>query len=173
MNLFNASLSSRLSKITWVDVGWVILLATGLLAYFFLDGPEWLFNLLLIPVVLIGYDSYQRLSQPRRKFLIRLLVAVIITYGIRFIWEIYRKVLVPPEWDFHLLWIFGQVSARLLNPYDQSLLIQAAQPLNPSEVFLNELYFFKLLQQCFFIFHWGGLILIPLRFCGMCSIAWF
>jgi hypothetical protein len=160
---FSKSQNNDSGVINWIDVGWAAFLSALFIFYFFADGPIWLFNLIIVPVVLAGYANYRRLSEFQRKFLTGLMLAVVITYSFRIAWSAYRHVLDPPGFDFHLYWVYGQVSARLLNPYEQSYLLQAVEPLNPPEILLNELYFFYLPPSIF--------LFIPLGWFGLHSAA--
>jgi len=101
---------------------------------------------LIIPAVLVGCNKNNQLTQPQQKFLLSLTIAVILTYSLRIVWTGYKIISRPPEWDFHLYWIYGQVGSRLLNPYEPNILVQFAQTLNPSESFLMSCIFFSSLH---------------------------
>ena len=150
-------------KITWTEVVWALFLSFVFIFFFLVSDSVWMFNLLIIPVVLIGYKKNNQLTQLQQKFLTALTIAVILTYGIRIMLAVYKSILQPPEWDFHLYWVYGQAGARLLNPYEPGILFQFAQTLNPSESFLGELYFFQFPPLIF--------LFLPLGFFGINTAA--
>lgn len=133
-----------LKEIKWFDIGGTLLLSIAFVLFFLLSDSIWIFNLLVIPAVLMGFRWYPKLSHTRQRLVAYLYIAVIVTYSLRIILSVYRNVLNPPQWDFQLFWVYGQVGAHLLNPYDPNVLLKFALPLHPSADLLKELYFYQL-----------------------------
>ncbi len=123
---------------------WVLFLSATFISFFLISDSAWIFNILIIPALLFGYNKRDLLTQPQQKFLKSLAAAVIFTYALRIGLHVYKNILNPPQWDFYLYWIYGQAGARLLNPYEPANLLQFAQNLNPTESFFSELYFFQI-----------------------------
>ena len=150
-------------KITWGEVVWAILLSVIFILFFLVSNSFWVFNILIIPAVLIGYYKNNQLTQLQQKLVMSLTLAAIFTCIIRIILVVYKSILNPPEWDFHLYWIYGQAGAHFLNPYNQDNLLQFAQTLNPSDAFLGELYFFQFPPMIF--------LFLPLGWFGIKTAA--
>jgi hypothetical protein len=157
--------------ITWLEVAWVLFLSSIFILFIMVNGSFWLLNALIIPATFIGYKKNNQLTQSQQKFLLSLALAIILTYGLRTVSTGYKIISQPPTWDFHLYWIYGQVGSRFLNPYDQSTLIQFAQTLKPSEVFLNELYFFQFPSLIFLFLPLGWFDINTAAFLWFCFLA--
>jgi len=150
-------------KITWGEVAWVILLSFIFILFFLVSDSFWIFNILIIPAVLVGYYKNDQLTQLQQRIVTSLTLAAIFTCIIRIVLVVYKSILLPPEWDFHLYWIYGQVGAHFLNPYDPANLLKFAQTLNPSDAFLGELYFFQFPPLIF--------LFLPLGWFGITTAA--
>src|SRR6185369_8263536 len=98
---------------------------------------------LLVPVLLLGFHYYARLSGNWRAVLIGLMLAVLIISGGRLIKTMDAKIADPPEWDFRLYWLYGRATVLGMNPYNSDHLKQLALPMNPSKEFMAELYLFQ------------------------------
>lgn len=96
--------------------------------------------IILIPIILISLHNLQNSDDRAYQGLFYVATLGLITV---FAIPIVRIIVsAPPVWDYHLFWIFGQASARGLNPYDQQNLLTIAAPLNLDHGVLVELYFF-------------------------------
>lgn len=71
-----------------------------------------------VPLLLIWFHNRRELSG-RWKFLPRLIVlAIIVAFGVGTAVVIVQNLIQPPEWDFLVFWLDGQVGAQGLNFYD-------------------------------------------------------
>jgi len=107
-----------------------------------LRAGDWLLCTLLFGLSFLVFWKRDRQGGVRSSLLLGILLGIILTFGLNIVRLMRWNVQLPPEWDFHLFWVFGRVASQGLNPYDQENLLQAAASLHPSRELLNELFFF-------------------------------
>lgn len=133
----------RLHPATWF-IALVLILAVGIaLSLISWRYPRLWTDLLLIPLLLIGYHYRNSLSRNLRYAYLGLLALVIVVFIGMFLQSLVALTPDPPEFDFKLYWTYGRASALGLNPYMQDNLLQLAAPLNVSDSFTAELFFFQ------------------------------
>lgn len=112
-------------------------------------------KLLMIPLLLLGFHHWQRLSR-RWKMVWFGLVLINILYSIYSLFvTMYRQVVALPEWDFRWFWIYGRVAVQGLNFSDPEYARQLAQSLNSTPEFISQLDF-SYLPPTIFLFSWLG-----------------
>lgn len=130
-------------RLGWRDIFSILLLTFVFILLFLADNSGGMLNLLIIPLVLVGYSRNIGLPAVLQKLVLNMVLAGILTYGLRMGLEVYQNVLAPPRWDFHLYWVYGQAGSRFLNPYESENLLPFVQTLNPTQEFMAEFYFFQ------------------------------
>lgn len=105
-------------------------------------NPWWMIPL-LVPVLLMGFHYYTKLSRYWQAALMGLTLAMLIVSVGRVIKTMGTNIVDPPEWDFTLYWLYGRVTALGMNPYNSDHLRQLALPMHLSKEFMAELYLFQ------------------------------
>lgn len=115
-------------------------LALGVLMWFWNDRA--VLKLAVTPLLLLGFHYYAGVNQNWKRliYLFTFIVAVVYLAGMLAV--ILNNLVIKPEWDYKLYWVFGQVSSHGLNPYEQANLLRFLEPLSPSADLLREFYFF-------------------------------
>ena len=94
--------------------------------------------LALIPVLLVAYRGYHSLQARRRTWFGRGLISIVCIEVSCILILILQAVRRPPDFDFVIFWINGQMAAHGMNFYDSYLANALAQPFHPSETFQVE-----------------------------------
>lgn len=133
----------RLHPATWF-IALAIVLAIGMVSSFISwRYPRLWMELLLIPLLLIGYHYRNSLPRNLRYTYLGLLGLVIAIFVGAFLQSLLVLAPDPPAFDFKLYWTYGRASALGLNPYEQDNLLPLAEPLDVNDEFKAELYFFQ------------------------------
>lgn len=130
---------------SWAFISIVLaaaMLVTGVLWWTAFTRNWWWALLAQIPLILAGYHWRHKLNIVLKGVAIGLMIGVFIVSGTRLLIVMRDNIETPPEWDFELFWLFGRASALGLNPYQQENLLSLAEPLNPSDFLVAELYYF-------------------------------
>jgi hypothetical protein len=112
------------------------------LHFYPLHAGDWLLCTLLFGLSFLLFWKRDRLGGVWSSLLLGIVLGTILAFGLNIIRLMRWNVQLPPEWDFHLFWVFGRVASQGLNPYDQENLLRVAASLSPSSELLQELFFF-------------------------------
>jgi hypothetical protein len=100
---------------------------------------RWWLPACLVPMLLCGFHYHTSLPNNWRNVLVGLLLAVLMVLGIQNLKIMRNNIIQPPEWDFLVFWLDGQVAAHGLNFYDPLNYQQLAKPLKLSHEFTQEI----------------------------------
>ncbi len=98
----------------------------------------WGLLVLVILVLLLGFHYREVLTAPWRSVLVGLTLAVLLVFGLNAARLMRWNVMHPPEWDFVIFWLDGQVAAQGLNFYEPQFYQNVTLTFTPTNEFVAE-----------------------------------